>query len=71
MKKDIVFETEGVVINTMPNATFKIKLQNGLIVNSYISGKMRKNFIKIVIGDRVKVVISEYDLKKGRIIHRL
>ncbi|ATX33468.1 translation initiation factor IF-1 [Candidatus Carsonella ruddii] len=66
-----VFEMEGVVINTMPNATFKVKLENGFLINSYISGKIRKNFIKIMIGDRVKILISYYDLTKGRIIHRL
>ncbi|AQU89460.1 translation initiation factor IF-1 [Candidatus Carsonella ruddii] len=66
-----IFEMEGIVINTMPNATFKVKLENGFLINSYISGKIRKNFIKIMIGDKVKVLISDYDLNKGRIIHRL
>ncbi|WP_433927780.1 translation initiation factor IF-1 [Candidatus Carsonella ruddii] len=71
MNNNNIFEMEGIVINTMPNATFKIKLENGFIINSYVSGKIRKNFIKIMIGDRVKVLISDYDLTKGRIIHRL
>ncbi|XZR52632.1 MAG: translation initiation factor IF-1 [Candidatus Carsonella ruddii] len=65
-----IFEVEGIVINTMPNATFKVKLENGFIINSFVSGKIRKNFIKIMIGDKVKVIISDYDLTKGRIIHR-
>ncbi|MGP4128106.1 MAG: translation initiation factor IF-1 [Candidatus Carsonella ruddii] len=65
-----IFEMEGIVINTMPNATFKVKLENGFIINSFVSGKIRKNFIKIMIGDKVKVTISDYDLTKGRIIHR-
>ncbi|BFI90859.1 translation initiation factor IF-1 [Candidatus Carsonella ruddii] len=70
MKNNNIFEIEGIVINTMPNATFKVKLENGLIINSFVSGKIRKNFIKIMIGDKVKVIISDYDLTKGRIIHR-
>ncbi|WMC19903.1 MAG: translation initiation factor IF-1 [Candidatus Carsonella ruddii] len=65
-----IFEMEGIVINTMPNATFKVKLENGFTINSFVSGKIRKNFIKIMIGDKVKVIISDYDLTKGRIIHR-
>ncbi|XOD39080.1 MAG: translation initiation factor IF-1 [Candidatus Carsonella ruddii] len=71
MMNNNIFEMEGIVINTMPNATFKVKLENGFLINSYISGKIRKNFIKIMIGDKVKVLISDYDLNKGRIIHRL
>lgn len=71
MKKNLTFEMQGIVINTLPNANFKIKLENGNIVNSFISGKMRKNFIKLMIGDKVKLEFSEYDLTKGRIIHRL
>ncbi|AFP83704.1 translation initiation factor IF-1 [Candidatus Carsonella ruddii CS isolate Thao2000] len=71
MKNNTFFELEGVVINTMPNATFKVKLKNGNIINAYISGKIRKNFIKIMIGDNVKILISEYNSNIGRIIHRL
>ncbi|UNB92111.1 translation initiation factor IF-1 [Candidatus Carsonella ruddii] len=70
MKNDS-FELEGIVINSMPNATFKVKLENNVIINAYISGKIRKNFIKIMIGDKVKILINNYDYKKGRIIHRL
>ncbi|MFI4883899.1 MAG: translation initiation factor IF-1 [Candidatus Carsonella ruddii] len=65
------FEIEGIVINAMPNATFKIKLENNFIIDAYISGKIRKNFIKIMIGDKVKVLIDKYNYKKGIIIHRL
>ncbi|AFP84083.1 translation initiation factor IF-1 [Candidatus Carsonella ruddii HT isolate Thao2000] len=71
MKNNNTFEMEGVVINTMPNATFKIKLENGILINAFISGKIRKNFIKIMVGDRVKILISNYDLTKGKIIHRI
>ncbi|BCG49258.1 translation initiation factor IF-1 [Candidatus Carsonella ruddii] len=71
MKNKNIFEVEGVVINSMPNATFKIKLENDLIIDAYVSGKIRKNFIKIMIGDKVKILLSDYDLTKGRIIHRL
>ncbi|AGS06531.1 translation initiation factor IF-1 [Candidatus Carsonella ruddii] len=71
MKNKNIFEIEGVVINSMPNATFKIKLENDLIIDAYVSGKIRKNFIKIMIGDKVKILLSDYDLTKGRIIHRL
>ncbi|AFP83894.1 translation initiation factor IF-1 [Candidatus Carsonella ruddii] len=71
MKNNNTFEMEGIVINTMPNATFKIKLENGILINAFISGKIRKNFIKIMIGDKVKILMSDYDLTKGKIIHRI
>jgi len=71
MPKDDVIEFEGTVIETMPNATFKVKLPNGHIVTAQISGKLRMNFIKIVPGDRVTVEVSIYDLTKGRITWRL
>ena len=71
MPKDAVIEFEGTVIETMPNATFKVKLPNGHIVTAQISGKLRMNFIKIVPGDRVTVEVSIYDLTKGRITWRL
>ena len=63
-------EVEGVVTETMPNATFKVKLVNNHIVSCYISGKLRANFIKILPGDTVKVAFSPYDLTRGRIIWR-
>ncbi|MBR6051417.1 MAG: translation initiation factor IF-1 [Clostridia bacterium] len=71
MPKDDVIEFEGTVIETMPNATFKVKLPNGHVVTAQISGKLRMNFIKIVPGDRVTVEVSIYDLTKGRITWRL
>lgn len=71
MPKDDVIEFEGTVIETMPNATFKVKLPNGHIVTAQISGKLRMNFIKIVPGDKVTVEVSIYDLTKGRITWRL
>lgn len=71
MPKDDVIEFEGTVVETMPNATFKVKLPNGHIVTAQISGKLRMNFIKIVPGDRVTVEVSIYDLSKGRITWRL
>lgn len=70
MKKEDVMEFKGVVIESLPNATFKVKLENNHIVNAHISGRMRKNYIRILTGDSVVVEISSYDLTKGRIIYR-
>ena len=64
-------EFEGTVVETLPNACFKVKLVNDLIILSHISGKMRMNYIKIVPGDRVLVDVSVYDPTKGRITRRL
>lgn len=63
-------EVEGEVIETLPNATFRVALDNGHEVMAYLSGKMRKHFIRILLGDRVRVELSEYDLKRGRITYR-
>ena len=71
MAKDDVMEFEGVVVETLPNACFRVKLQNELVILAHISGKMRMNYIKIVPGDRVLVDISVYDTTKGRITRRL
>jgi translation initiation factor IF-1 len=60
----------GVVIDSLPNTTFKVKLDNGHIVNAHISGKMRKNYIRILTGDKVTVQLTPYDLTKGRITFR-
>jgi translation initiation factor IF-1 len=65
-----VIEMDGVVLEALPSATFKVELENGHVVHSHISGKMRKNYIRILVGDRVKVEISPYDLTKGRISFR-
>ncbi len=70
MPKNDVFEIEGVVLETLPNAMFKVELANKHIILAHISGRMRKNFIRILPGDRVLVEISPYDLTKGRITYR-
>ena len=70
MAKEDLIEMEGEVIDTMPNTTFKVKLENGHIITAHISGKMRKNYIRILTGDKVKVEMTPYDLTKGRITFR-
>ena len=70
MGKEDVLEMEGEVLENLPNATFKVKLENGHEVLGYISGKMRMNYISILPGDKVTVEISPYDLSKGRITFR-
>ncbi len=67
--KDFI-ETEGEVIEALPNGVFKVKLDNGATVLAHLSGKMRINFIKVSVGDRVVVQLSIYDLTKGRIVYR-
>lgn len=61
---------DGVIIETLPNAMFKVKLDNGHEILAHISGKMRMNYIKILVGDKVTVELSPYDLTKGRITYR-
>ena len=70
MSKDDVIETEGRVIEALPNATFKVRLTNGHVITAYISGKLRMNYIRILPGDKVTLEMSPYDLSKGRIIWR-
>ncbi len=70
MPKDDVIEFEGVVVEALPNATFKVKLPNEMIVTACISGKLRMNYIKILPGDKVTVEVSIYDPSKGRITWR-
>ena len=70
-KKKEFFEMEGVVVEALPNAHFRVKLDNGITIIAYLSGKMRMNYIRVVEGDRVKVEISPYDLEKGRITYRI
>jgi translation initiation factor IF-1 len=70
VSKEQSIVTEGVVVDVLPGTMFRLKLSNGHIVLAHISGKMRKNFIRIVPGDRVSVEISPYDLTKVRIIFR-
>ncbi len=71
MAKEDAIEVEGVVVEALPNAEFKVQLGNDHIVRGHLSGKMRMNFIKILPGDRVKMELSPYDLGKGRITYRL
>lgn len=70
MAKEDVIEVEGVVKEPLPNAMFKVELDNGHTVLAHISGKMRMHFIRILPGDRVKLEVSPYDLGRGRIIFR-
>tara|TARA_R110001592_G_scaffold116059_1_gene316945 strand:- start:84234 stop:84527 length:294 start_codon:yes stop_codon:yes gene_type:complete len=70
MAKEDHIEMEGEVIDTLPNTTFRVKLENGHVVLAHISGKMRKNYIRILTGDKVKVELTPYDLSKGRITYR-
>ena len=70
MPKQSAIEQEGVIVETLPNAMFKVELENGNVIIAHISGKMRMNYIKILPGDRVKVEMSPYDLTKGRISFR-
>ena len=69
-KKDDVIEFEGEVVDTLPNTLFKVRLDNGHEIIAHISGKMRKNYIRILTGDKVKVEMTPYDLSKGRITYR-
>jgi translation initiation factor IF-1 len=70
MPKKETIEVEGTVIETLPNATFRVELANGHEVLSHISGKMRRHYIRILAGDRVLVELSPYDLSRGRITYR-
>jgi translation initiation factor IF-1 len=70
MAKEDHLEMEGTVLETLPNTMFRVKLDNGHVVMAHISGKMRKNYIRILTGDRVTVQLTPYDLTKGRITFR-
>ena len=70
MAKDDVIEVEGTVVESMPNAVFKVELENGHVVTAHISGKLRMHYIKILPGDKVKLELSTYDLTTGRITWR-
>ena len=70
MAKEESIEMEGRVVETLPNTTFKVELENGHVVNAHISGRMRKNYIRILTGDQVTVQLTPYDLTKGRITYR-
>lgn len=70
MAKEDVLEMDGEVVDTLPNTTFRVRLENGHIVTAHISGKMRKHYIKVLPGDRVLVELSPYDLTRGRLTFR-
>ena len=70
MAKEDHIEMEGTIIETLPNTMFRVELDNGHVVTAHISGKMRKNYIRILTGDRVTVEMTPYDLSKGRITYR-
>jgi translation initiation factor IF-1 len=70
MSKDVI-EMEGTILESMPNAMFRVKLENDHEILAHISGKIRKNFIRILPGDKVKVEMTPYDLSRGRITFRL
>src|SRR5438132_9294959 len=70
MSKEDQIEMSGTVIDTLPNTMFRVKLENGHIITAHISGRMRKNYIRILTGDKVTVQLTPYDLSKGRITFR-
>ena len=70
MAKEDQIEMEGVVVDTLPNTMFRVELENGHTITAHISGKMRKNYIRILTGDKVMVEMTPYDLNKGRITYR-
>lgn len=70
MAKEEHIEMSGTVIETLPNTMFRVQLENGHIITTHISGRMRKNYIRILTGDKVRVELTPYDLTKGRIIFR-
>jgi|TARA_A100001388_G_scaffold111635_1_gene81997 translation initiation factor IF-1 len=70
MAKEDQIQLSGTVVDTLPNTMFRVELENGHVIMAHISGKMRKNYIRILTGDKVKVELSTYDLTKGRITFR-
>ena len=70
MAKEDNIEVQGTIVETLPNAMFRVELENGQIILAYVSGKMRMNFIKILPGDKVTIEFSPYDLTRGRITYR-
>jgi translation initiation factor IF-1 len=71
MAKDDVIEMEGTVQETLPNTMFRVQLENGHVIIAHISGRMRKHYIRILTGDKVKIEMTPYDLSKGRITYRM
>ncbi|AAU04257.1 MAG: translation initiation factor IF-1 [Rickettsia sp.] len=70
MSKDDLIQFTGTVLELLPNATFRVKLENDHVIIAHTSGRMRKNRIRILLGDKVTVEMTPYDLTKGRVIHR-
>jgi translation initiation factor IF-1 len=70
VKKSNVIEVNGKVVEALPNANFKVKLETGQTILAHISGKIRKNYIRVLVGDNVKLELTPYDLTRGRIIYR-
>ena len=70
MAKEDSIEMQGIVIDALPNTTFRVKLENDHIITAHISGRMRKNYIRILTGDTVTVELTPYDLSRGRIVFR-
>lgn len=70
MAKEESIEMQGTVVDTLPNTMFRVELENGHVITAHISGRMRKNYIRILTGDKVTVELTPYDLTKGRIIFR-
>ena len=70
MAKEETIQMQGEILETLPNATFRVKLENGHVVLGHISGKMRMHYIRILPGDRVQVELTPYDLQRGRITYR-
>ncbi|WP_335846960.1 translation initiation factor IF-1 [Aeromonas allosaccharophila] len=70
MAKEDSIEMQGTILETLPNTMFRVELENGHVVIAHISGKMRKNYIRILTGDKVTVALTPYDLSKGRIVFR-
>ena len=70
MAKEEHIEMEGTVVDTLPNTMFRVELENGHVVTAHISGRMRKHYIRILTGDKVRVQLTPYDLSKGRIVFR-
>ena len=70
MSKEEAIEMQGTVLETLPNTMFRVELENGHVVIAHISGKMRKNYIRILTGDKVTIQLTPYDLTKGRIVFR-
>lgn len=70
MSKEDSIEMQGTILETLPNTMFRVELENGHVVIAHISGKMRKNYIRILTGDKVTVQLTPYDLTKGRIVFR-